>query len=151
MCTGVLMINEKLPHEVFEQCEKIRYKKDRQEYLQKYGNTFATRTILQLNFDDNIKLDLPEGKPPYKEDDAPTGMQLQAIDKAIRQLGYLVPNNEYDSIKKETMFIQMLESITHQDAAIVIAAKDGKLQDLYSKITINLVQDSFPKLFPIDE
>ena len=145
------MINEKLPHEVFEKCEKIRYKKDRQDYLDKHGNTFATRTILQLNFDNNIKLDLPEGKPPYREDDAPTGMQLQAIDKAIRQLGYLVPNSGYDKIKKEVMFIKMLESITHQDAAIVIAAKDGKLQDLYSKITINLVQDSFPKLFPISE
>ncbi len=78
-------------------------------------------------------------------------MQLQAIDKAIRQLGYLVPDSGYDKVKKEVMFIQMLESITRQDAAIVVAAKDGKLQDLYSKITINLAQDSFPKLFPVDE
>jgi hypothetical protein len=98
-----------------------------------------------------VKLDLPEGKPPYKEDDAPTGMQLQAIDTAIRKLGYLVPNSGYDKIKKEVMFIQMLESIHQKDAAIVVAAKDGKLQDLYSKITINLVQDSFPKLFPTSE
>ena len=145
------MINQKLPHEVFEQCEKIRYKKDRQEYLEKHGNTFSVRTVLQLNFDDNIKLDLPEGKPPYKEDDAPTGMQLQSIDKALKVLGYLVPDSGYKTIKKEVMFIQMLESITHQDAAIIVAAKDGKLQDLYSKITINLVQDSFPKLFPVNE
>mgnify|MGYP001393757476 CR=1 FL=1 len=145
------MINQKLPHEVFEQCEKIRYKKDRQEYLEKHGNTFSVRTVLQLNFDDNIKLDLPEGKPPYKEDDAPTGMQLQSIDKALKMLGYLVPDSGYDKVKKEVMFIQMLESITKQDAAIIVAAKDSKLQDLYSKITINLVQDSFPKLFPVNE
>ena len=122
------MINEKLPHEVFEQCEKIRYKKDRQEYLQKHGNTFATRTILQLNFDNNIKLDLPEGKPPYREDDAPTGMQLQAIDKAIRQLGYLVPDSGYDKVKKEVMFIQMLESVSPEEAELLLMMKEKKLK-----------------------
>ena len=139
------MINEKLPHEVFEQCEKIRYKKDRQEYLEKY-QSFAIRTILQLNFDDNIKLDLPEGTPPYREDDAPAGMALKPINKALRLLGDLVPNSGVSKIKKEARFIQMLESIHSKDAKIIVAAKDGKLQELYSKVTINLVQDALPKL-----
>ena len=138
------MINEKLPHEVFEKCETIRYKKDRQEYLEKY-QSFAIRTILQLNYDEKIKLDLPEGTPPYNEDEAPAGNQLQPINKAMQQLRYFLPGG-MPKVKKERRFIELLESIHQKDAKILIAAKDGKLQDLYSKITINLVQDALPKL-----
>ena len=139
------MINEKLPHEVFEKCETIRYKKDRQEYLSKY-QTFAIRTILQLNYDKNIKLDLPEGTPPYKADAMPAGVQLQPINKVTKALGILMPGGKMSRIKKEARFIRLLESCHSKDAKIIIAAKDGKLQDLYSKMTINLVQDALPKL-----
>ena len=141
------MINEKLPHEVFVKCETIRYKDDRKEYLEK-NQTFAVRTILQLNYDKNIKLDLPEGKPPYNEDGAPAGMGLQPINKAVKILGTLTEGGSLKKIKKERRFIQMLESIHAEDAKIIVAAKDGKLQDLYSKVTINLVKDAIPKLIP---
>jgi hypothetical protein len=144
------MINEKLPHEVFAKCEKIRYKADRQKYLEEY-QTFAVRTILQLNYDPNITLDLPEGKPPYREDKAPAGHQLQPIKKAIKILGQLTPNSKLDKVKKEVKFIELLESIHAEDAKIIIAAKDGKLQDLYSKVTITLVEDAIPKLLPKKE
>ena len=137
-------------HEILVKVNNAKDKPKKLEVLKHY-DTAELRMVLKSGFDPNITWELPEGKPPYREDDAPAGMQLQSIDKAIRQLGYLVPNSGYDNVKKETMFIQMLESIHQKDAAIVVAAKDGKLQDLYSKVTINLAQDSFPKLFPISE
>jgi len=139
------MINEKLPHEVFAKCETIRYKDDRKDYLEK-NQTFAVRTILQLNYDENIKLDLPEGKPPYNEDDAPAGMALQPINKAVKILGSLTEGAKIKKVKKERRFIELLESVHAEDAKIIIAAKDGKLKDLYSKMTINLVKDAIPKL-----
>ena len=58
------MINEKLPHEVFEQCEKIRYKKDRQEYLQKHGMKVIRSEIINVH---GSRVELDDDVPEFQE------------------------------------------------------------------------------------
>ena len=49
-------------------------------------------------------------------------------------------------VKKEKIFIGILESISAQDAKIIIAAKDKKLDEMYGNITYDLVEKAFPAL-----
>lgn len=141
-----MKINEKsLPHEIFEEVQNAKKKADRVAILKNYSS-FATKTILQLNFNDKVKLDLPDGKPPYRDDEAPAGLQVAPINKQVKLLGRLTPNSNIPKIKKEQLFIRCLEGIHNKDAAILCAAKDGELTKLYSKVTLALVKETHPKL-----
>lgn len=64
----------------------------------------------------------------------------------IKPLGNCVKGNNIAGFKKEKILIGILESIHTKDADIIIAAKDKKLNKLYSKITKNLVEKTFPSL-----
>lgn len=134
-------------HEIFEKVCKIEKREDRIAYLKENGS-FEVKTILQLCYNDNIVLDLPKGKPPFEE--CPEGREPAALRNAIKPIGNCVVGSKVNRIRKEKFFINILESIHPEDAAIVIAAKDGTIGNLhnkkYRKITKALVEATFPEL-----
>ena len=139
----------KYPHEVFAEVCKIESFHDRVAYLRENAS-FSVKTILQCNFNVNIVLDLPEGAPPYKEDKMPPDLTPGRIDKAINVLGKLVKREQNSStlqrVRKESLFINLLESISHKDAEIIIAIKDKKLTSLYPAIDEILMRAACPEL-----
>jgi hypothetical protein len=136
---------EKLLHELFEQAQNLPTRLERIELLKKQDN-FALRTILQLAHNPKIELDFPEGAPPYKKSDNPIGLEHGRLKNIIRSLGQCVKGNNVSQVKKEQIFIRLLESVDEKDAQIIIAAKDKVLHKLYSKVTENLVEKTFPAL-----
>ncbi len=134
-----------LPHEIFEKVSLAKTPAERAKILQE-NESFSLKTILQGNFDPKIKIDLPEGAPPYRKDQAPAGLQMTRIDNAIKMLGNLVVGNRLPKIRKEMLFVQLLESLHEQDAEIIIAMKDKTLTDLFPALTIKLVEKAFPNL-----
>jgi len=54
-------------------------------------------------------------------------------------------NNALSSIRRETMFINLLEGLHPLEAEIVCLVKDKKLEDKY-KITKELVSEAFPQI-----
>ena len=58
--------------EILEKVAKLKTKKDKIEYLQKY-NTDALRMVIKSSFDPKIEWALPEGDVPYKPNEAPEG------------------------------------------------------------------------------
>ena len=127
-------------HEIFTEIQDAPTRAERQEILKK-NDSFSLRTILQLNFDSTISLDLPEGKPPYTCDEIPFGQP----DKKIKMLGYCTKgNNKLNPIKKERLFIDILESLTEEDANIVCLSKDAKLMKEYSRVSESLIKSVFP-------
>ena len=50
-----------------------------------------------------------------------------------------------NQIRRETMFINILEGLHPLEAEIVVLAKDGKLEDRY-KITKDVVAEAFPDI-----
>jgi hypothetical protein len=65
-------------------------------------------------------------------------------------IGNCTKQAPYSKIRKEKWFIGMLETLSAEDAKILIAAKDGTLTTFgnkkYSKITKSLVRDTFPEI-----
>jgi hypothetical protein len=135
----------KLPHEVFELVSAAKNINERVEILQKHS-TFAIKTILQANFKPTVVFDLPEGIPPYRKDEGVAGLQVKNIEKVIYDLKYLTKTATVNKIKKETIFIRMLETCHPKDSEIIIAMKDKKLNELYKGITEATVRKAFPNL-----
>ena len=54
-------------------------------------------------------------------------------------------NDSLSSIRRETMFIQLLEGLHPKEAEILIAVKDKKLSETY-KISFDNVKEAFPQI-----
>jgi hypothetical protein len=134
-----------LPHEVCEELDRLKTQKEKISFMQQY-QSFAFKTIVQLNFNDKIKLDLPDGKPPYSEDLCPKSVMIAATKNAIKPLGRLVVGSNLPKLKKESIFVRMLESLNVKDAEMLWRAKDGKLEELYPKLTKKLVEKIWPEI-----
>ena len=55
-------------------------------------------------------------------------------------------NDSLSAIRRETMFIQMLEGLHPQEADILTLVKDGNLERQYPKITKGVVDTAFPDI-----
>ena len=136
---------ETLLHEILEQAQEYKTEGPRIKFLKKH-DTFVLRTILQLAFNESIKLDFPTGAPPYKESESPIGLEPVRLKNVIKGLGNCVKGNKVSSVKKEKIFIGILEAINPKDAKAIIAAKDKELDKMYDNITYKLVEKAFPTL-----
>ena len=146
--------NRKLPHEVFALIQEANKVEDRVKILQQYA-TPEIKIILQCSFNPNIEFDLPAGAPPYTPDKAPAGMQPTRLHKQINRLSHCLKNtgrysgeDQRNKLKRESIFIQVLEIAHAKDAEILIAMKDKKLSKLYSTVTAALTRKAFPLLLP---
>jgi hypothetical protein len=131
--------------EILNEFSKATNKAGRLEVLKKYSNVAAFTDVLRGTFDDTLQFTLPEGKPPYtpnKPESVPSTLRKQH-----KQFGYFVkggPGDRLNKIKRESMFIKMLEAIHPEDAEIVLSmvAKKSPVKFLTKK----LVQEAFPNL-----
>ncbi len=137
------------PHEVFNELSNINSFHDRVAYLQEH-QSYSIRTIIQANFNPHIQFDLPYGSPPFNGDDMPPENSLGRIDKQIKVLGSLIiqgnPSVGLERIRKETKFLQLIESINRKDADIIIAMKDKKLEEAFPILDRTLAKAAFPDM-----
>lgn len=84
---------------------------------------------------------LPEGTPPYKEDPAPIGMSPARFINEVKKF-YLFCRADLTPIKRETIFIQLLESIHPDEAKVLIAIKDQNLTELYPNLTYDVIAEA---------
>ena len=132
--------------EFLEKVSKLKKKEEKIAAL-KANDSFVLRTILQGAFDPRIKWLLPEGEPPYKPNDLVD--QENVLIKDARKLAYFVegPYPGLKQIKREAMFIEMLETVAPADAKMLCAIKEKKLP--WKGITVDIVNEAFPGFIPV--
>jgi hypothetical protein len=138
--------------QVFEEVEKSVTRETKIKVLRAY-DAMVVRGILRINFDPMIKMELPEGEPPFKKDTSiPAGYSETNLFSEYRRF-YIWLNRDVNLSKqrKEQLFIQMLEGIHWSEAEAVCLAKDKKLQTKYKSITEDLVREAYPELLPVRE
>ena len=54
-------------------------------------------------------------------------------------------NDSLSTIRRETIFIQMLEGLHPKEADIVIAVKDKNLEDMYD-VSFEVVEEAYPDI-----
>ena len=135
--------------QILEEVEKQTSKENRIKVFRAYDHP-VLRGVLQVNFNPEVKVYLPEGEPPFKKDTSvPTGYsETNLIAEWRRFYIWLDPNINLNKTRKEQLFIQFLEGIHSTDAETVCLAKDKKLQTKYKNIKEDLVREAFPDLLP---
>ena len=144
-------VKKKLPpnpfmSEILELASKQRSVAKKVEVLQEYS-TDALKAILIWNFDDTAVSMGPEGEVPYEKNDVPIGTDHTSLRKEWKNLYHFVQggNNTLSPIRRETMFIQMLEGLHPDEADILCLVKDGRLSEKY-KITKEVVGKAYPDI-----
>ena len=142
---------QKLPpnpfiHEVLELASKQRSKAKKIEILQEYSSD-ALKTLFIWNFDDTVISLIPEGDVPYKENEVPVGTDHTSLRREYKHLYNFVKggNDSLSSLRRETMFIQILEGLHPEEAKVLCLVKDKALQSKY-KITYDVAQQAYPDI-----
>ena len=106
------------------------------------------KELLKYAFHLDIKFALPPGKPPYKTIGSPDEYNPTYLYPNIRKF-YLYIEGGHDGLtqlRREELFVQMLESLHPKEAEVVIQIKDKKLN--YRGLTYALVKTTFPEILP---
>ena len=106
------------------------------------------KELLKYAFHPDIKFALPPGKPPYKTIGSPDEYNPTYLYPNIRKF-YLYIEGGHDGLtqlRREQLFVQMLESLHPKEAEVVIQIKDKKLN--YRGLTYKLVKTTFPEILP---
>ena len=106
------------------------------------------KEILKYAFHPDIKFALPPGKPPYKTIGSPDEYNPTYLYPNIRKF-YLYIEGGHDGLtqlRREQLFVSMLEGLHPKEAKVVIQVKDKKLK--FRGLTYKLVKETFPDLIP---
>ena len=141
-----LPLAELLITEVLQKVSNAKTKKEKVELLQKY-NSDALRSILIWNFDESLTSAVPEGEVPYTPNDAPVGTDHTRLFMEHKGLYRFLVGGEpkLNRIRRETLFIQLLENLHKDEAELICLVKDKALQDKY-RITKAVVSEAFPQI-----
>lgn len=137
-----------LIHEVLNEFQRQKTQQEKINILRKHKSP-ALLDLLRCSFDERIIFQLPDGTPPYVP--AQVGSVPNNLLKQNMKLTYWVKGGKGDigkvnKIKRERIFLDVLESIHPEDAKVLILAKDKK--PLCKGLTAKLVKEAFPGLLP---
>ena len=166
--------NNPFVYEVFDAASKQRSNGKKVEVLQRYADP-SLKAVLIWNFDESITSLLPPGEVPYGsnlEDEMSTGTLSGRINDAVdkmkemgssslgsqdqgrttirkeyRQFYNFIKggNNALSSLRRETMFINILQGLHPLEAEILILVKDKDLESKY-KISKDIISQAYPDI-----
>ena len=157
--TPKLPVSQTLISEVLQRVSNAKTKAKKVEILQEYKSPALTKVLL-CNFADTINFVFPTGKTPYTPNAKPKGVQHKLlfteqrlldkfITKTVNGVTYYgcsgTPKPRVQQLKKEHMWIQLLECLHAEEAEVLDLVKDGDLTSRY-KITKANVVEAFPEL-----
>ena len=127
---------------------KVNNAKDKPRKLKvlKDHDSVALRQILKGAFDPKIEWLLPKGNDiPFNKNDAPIGTEHTILSQEAKRL-YLFTkggDNTLSQNKRETLFIQMLEGLSAEEAEFLVTVVNKKVNNKYKGFTANLVKEAF--------
>lgn len=146
--------SQSLP-ELFEKVSKTKDRNEKLALLRAYPRQEVLQTICQGTYHSDMKWALPEGVPPFKESNEPYGMTPSMLEREIRKLPYLLvghPRCSPENLRREKIYIDMLERLHPSESAIMIQMKNGELlgvpHDLVCEAWPTLVTDPPAKAAP---
>lgn len=158
--------------EVLELASKQRTNAKKVEVLKTYEHD-SLKAVFIWNFDETVVSLLPEGEVPYGNADeqsvytgtlsenlrkeaiggeSATGQDLDgrgktSLRREYQNLYHYVKggNNTLTTIRREMMFINLLQGLHPKEAEVLILTKDKKLADKY-KISFENVKEAYPDI-----
>ncbi len=134
-------------HGITFMTQNAKTKKEKIDLLRKHNST-ALRQLLIINFDESVVSMLPEGDVPYTPNDAPVGTDHSRLEQEYRGLYRFFKGgaDKLPNLKRESMFVQLLEGLAAEEAELMVLAKDGRINDKYKRITKAVISEAFPSI-----
>lgn len=131
--------------QILEQASKFKTNEEKIDFLRS-NSSAGLQSILKYTFDPSIVWDLPDGDPPFAPCKYPA--QETRLLTEIRRLYLFIKggNPNLSKLRREALFIELLESIHPEDAKVLLSAKNKKIP--YKGITLKLIKEAFPDLIP---
>lgn len=104
----------------------------------KSGDGGPLGIVFKHAFTKDGKFLLPSGRPPFKPSEEPLGMTPAKFILETKKLHNFC-RSDLKPMKREVLFVQLLEAVHPQEAEILIAIKDQTLTELYPNITRQVV------------
>jgi hypothetical protein len=133
-------------NEILDLVSKQKTNAKKVEVLKEHEND-ALKSLLIWNFDESIISVLPQGEVPFKPNESPLGTDHSSLRREFKHFYNFVKggNDTLPSIRRETIFIQILEGLHPDEAEVLCLVKDKQLQTKY-KITKDLVSEAYPDI-----
>ena len=130
-------------YQIINDCAALKTEDEKVQHLQQYHSTALT-TVLRFALDKRAVWLLPEGDPPYKPSDITFDNEGMLYSEARRLYLFLEGgNSNLTQLRREMLFVGLLESIHPDDAKIILMAKNKKMPKGITKKIVNL---AFPGL-----
>jgi|TARA_R110000796_G_scaffold114385_1_gene226122 hypothetical protein len=129
--------------EILKTASELKSKKDKVEFLRAKASK-PLRNILKVTYDKTMELNIPNVAPPYLPSVHPDSHGM--LFRETRKLPYFVKGYDGDNIhpiRREALFIQMLEAVDPDDAKLLC---DMIRQKPLKGISLAVVIESFPGL-----
>ena len=140
-------------HEILEAVDSERVKAKKLEILRTHGDD-SFKMVMIWNFDETVVSMLPDGPVPYQpvEGDVQANReqgipQRTTIRNSARQFYRFVKGGDdaMNKIKRESVFINILQTLPEPEAEILVLVKDKLLTTKYN-ITKELVAEAYPEI-----
>lgn len=130
--------------EIIDKTCKLKTKDEKVEWL-KQNNTLALRDVLALMFNKDLEFSIPTTAPPYEPSEYPDA-HGQLFHEA-RKLKHFVKGfgGNLPQVRKEQLFIQMLESVDKEDAKLLIKMLQKKPP---KGLTVAVVNEALGNIIP---
>ena len=161
--------------EIFDLVTKERSKARRVEALRKFEHP-SLKALFIWNFDETVISALPTGDVPYAsvgEQDAYSGTVSGTVSDAVKKMEELKSNSlgsqdqgqssirrEFkkfynfikggndglSNLRRETIFINIVQGLHPREAEILCLVKDKKLEEKYKAITKEIISQAYPDI-----
>ena len=161
--------------EIFDLVTKERSKARRVEALRKFEHP-SLKALFIWNFDETVISALPPGDVPYAsvgEQDAYSGTVSGTVTDAVKKMEELKSNSlgsqdqgqssirrEFkkfynfikggndglSNLRRETIFINIVQGLHPREAEILCLVKDKKLEEKYKAITKEIISQAYPDI-----
>lgn len=130
-------MRKKAIYQIIKECARLKSDVDKVNYLRQHDSV-PLQHIMQLAHDSSIKWALPEGTPRYKPFN---GLDADGrLYSETRRLYLFLEggNSNLTRLKRESLFIQLLESLDAGDAELICNIKEGKFPKAINRKIVNL-------------
>jgi hypothetical protein len=130
---------------IFEEVSKIKSKNDRVDFIRKNQNQLM-KALVQCAYHPNVEWLLPEGSPVYIKNKDSYESDIVMYQELNKLYLFLKGGNvNVTQEKRAKLFVQLLEKLHPEDAELLIAVKDRKIN--YPFMTSKLFQEAVPDWF----
>jgi hypothetical protein len=142
------MANYPKKMEIYEILQKFETAKNEQERVKvlQQNDIMPLLDVLRGTFDNSIQWNLPGGTPPYtpSSDETPPSSLLRQHRNFKYFVKGLQESSKLTTVRRERMFIDMLEAVHPNDAEILVSMINKKSP--VKGLTKKIVEEVFPEL-----